>query len=309
MSASKRFIVHQHAVIQALGGMAAMAVRQRLGRGPSSPVATPGPLLTQTVPPRSPGLVRAYVQSMGGDPDRHRRVLPAHLFPQWGFPLLASTLRDFPYPILRVLNAGCRIDQRAPLSLHEPLHLSAQLVDVDDNGSRVLLTQRLVTGTDSEPEALVAHVRAIVPLRGGKKSNTANKKERPSVPEGVREIGWLRLGPNAGLDFACLTGDFNPVHWIRPYARAAGFQGTILHGFATLGRAIECMNRSLWGGDIRALSNIEVRFARPLALPRDVGVYVQSSANGGSSERCVYVGDAPGGSAYLTGTYVGRQPG
>jgi hypothetical protein len=43
-----------------------------------------------------------------------------------------------------------------------------------------------------------------------------------------------------------------------------------------------------------------VRFSRPLVLPANVGVYV---TRGGE----VFVGDAPGGGAYLDGHYVARS--
>ena len=54
----------------------------------------------------------------------------------------------------------------------------------------------------------------------------------------------------AGLEFAFLTGDFNPVHWVRRYARAAGFASPILHGFAMMARTMESLGRTLgpvWG--------------------------------------------------------------
>ena len=43
------------------------------------------------------------------------------------------------------------------------------------------------------------------------------------------------------LDFAKLTGDFNPIHWVPAYARASGFRSCILHGFATMSYAMEAI--------------------------------------------------------------------
>jgi len=42
--------------------------------------------------------------------------------------------------------------------------------------------------------------------------------------DGAHEIGWWSIRPNDAVDFAVLTGDFNPVHWLPAYARAAGFR-------------------------------------------------------------------------------------
>jgi len=74
----------------------------------------------------------------------------------------------------------------------------------------------------------------------------------------------------------------------------------ILHGFSTLARTIEALNRRVYAGDATRLESIDARFTRPLVLPATVGVYV----NG----KTVTVGDAPGGGAYLEGTFTSRAP-
>jgi hypothetical protein len=229
-------------------------------------------------------------------------VLPPHLFPQWAFPLMARALAHLPYPTTRIVNAGCRIQVNGPLSAKEPLQVKARLESVDDDGRRALLVQKIVTGTRGNPEALVCELRAIVPLgrRDGKKSGEKKgSSARAAVPLDAREIAFLRLRASAGRDFAALTGDVNPIHWIAGAARAAGLRGCILHGFATLARTVEALNRSVFAGDAGALAAIDVKFVRPLVLPASVGVYV---GKGGE----VFVGDAPGGGAYLEGRYEAR---
>jgi hypothetical protein len=68
-----------------------------------------------------------------------------------------------------------------------------------------------------------------------------------------------------------------------------------------MARAIEALNRGLLAGDVTALQEIDVRFTRPLVLPARVGVYVRGDK--------VWVGDAPGGPAYLEGTFKLRNKG
>ena len=63
-----------------------------------------------------------------------------------------------------------------------------------------------------------------------------------------------------------------------------------------MARAIEGMNRGLYAGDVDALRSIRVRFTKPLVLPAKVGLYVRDHE--------VFVGPAPGGPAYLTGTFT-----
>lgn len=300
-----RHIFHQGPVIASLGGTALAALRQHFGQGPSAPISTPSPEIRATLPPRPKQLIRDYVRHVGGDPSAYRKTVPAHLFPQWGFALAAQTLVGIPYPMARVLNGGCRLEIRSPIPQGEPLEVVAQLRDIDDNGRRAVLHQTVVTGTASAPDALTAHLYAIVPLsRKGKSSGAAKpkraKKPPVLVPAGATELAFWKLSADAGLAFAMLTGDFNPVHWVRPYARMFGFRSTILHGFSTMARAIEGLSRGAFAGSTRKLSSIDVKFTRPLVLPAKVGLYIHESDAG----KQVFVGDCAGGPAYLVGTYT-----
>jgi acyl dehydratase len=303
MTTSIKHVFEQGPVIAAMGKAALAGLRPKAA---TSPFSAPGRWIEAELPPRPEGLIRDYVRNVGGDPAAYRGRLPAHMFPQWGFPLAAQAMGDLPYPLVRVMNAGCRIEQHAPLPAHEALRVKARIESIDDDGRRVVITQRIVTGTKSAPEAVVADLRAFVPLgeakngaNGKSKSNGAPAKPKAHVPEGAREIAYLRLPANAGLDFAKLTGDFNPIHWVPAYARASGFKGVILHGFGSLARAIEALNRGRFAGDVTRLSVIDAKFTRPLVLPAKVGVYVGPSGE-------IWIGDAPGGAAYLEGRFEGK---
>jgi hypothetical protein len=182
----------------------------------------------------------------------------------------------------------------------EPLEVTGRLDAVDDNGQRAILDQKIVTGTKANPEAVVAHLYVFIPLKKEEKKN-GKAKDKARVPVDAREIAFFKLKSDAGLDFAKLTGDFNPVHWVPRWAKAFGFKNVILHGFGTMARAIEALNRGLFAGDVNALAEIDVRFTRPMVLPARVGVYVR--------ENKVWVGDAPGGPAYLEGSFKLRNKG
>ena len=248
------------------------------------------------LPPRSLSLIRDYIRHVQGarsDPGVYclngQWFLPPHLFPQWSFPVLSKVLRGQPYPMAKVVNGGCKLVVHAPLPATEPLTVRARLVNVDDDGYRAVIEQRVITETESAPSALEATLFAIVPL----KRRDGPRKPRPRVPAQARELAYWRLGARAGLDFAKLTGDFNPIHWVPAYARAAGFPGVILHGFSTMARAMEGLRAV---GSVREL---DVRFTRPLRLPAQVGLYIHNDE--------IFVGDAPGGPAYLAGRYAARS--
>ncbi|MFV8754076.1 MaoC family dehydratase [Nannocystaceae bacterium ST9] len=304
MPVSPKHILHQGPVIASLGATALTALHRRLGGPiPEGTGPLPGPELRITVPPRPRDLIHDYVRFCGGDPSSYKHAVPPHLWPQWGFPLAARTLEQLPYPIFKVLNGGCRVEVRAPLPIDEPLEVRAQLIDVDDNGRRAVLEQRVITGTAAVPEAVIATMYAIVPLGSGKGEGekAGAKKVVERVPLDAEELARWRIPRSAGFDFAKLTGDFNPVHWIPAYARAFGFRSTILHGFASMAKSWEGLVRSRFAGSTAAIRSFDIKFTKPMVLPAEVGLYIR---NEGSSDR-VWLGRAHGGPAYLVGSLNG----
>ena len=296
MSVSSKYIFQQGDVLKALGRTTWSALTQKKSSSKDFPI--PGPIYEGVVPPRAPELVKTYIRHVGGEPGLYKEHLPPHLFPQWGFSWAAQTLKGLPYPLLSVVNGGCRLEVHQPLPNDEPIHISAQLVHLDDNRKRVVMHQRVISGTKSAPEAIVATMYPIVPLRQKAPKDapkSKKKKEKPRVPKDVKEIDFWKLRKDAGLDFAKLTGDFNPIHWVPSYARMSGFKNTILHGFATMARAMEGLNQHLYMG-ATPLRVLDVQFTRPLVLPHTVGLYV-------TEDQQVFVGDAPGGPAYLVGQF------
>lgn len=293
MGVPNRYIWHQLPVIGAMGQTVLSALTLKALGKSAPPPELPGPELRRRLPPRPAELVRTYVRHVGGDPSAYRHALPPHLFPQWGFPLAARTTVGLDYPLERIINVGCRIEVHQPLPNDEPLEVGARLQHIDDDGTRAIFHYRIATSTRSAPDALVGHIFALVPLRKRKKGP---KKEPLRIPADAREIAFVRLGPKAGLDFAKLTGDFNPVHWVRPYARAFGYRSTILHGFGTMARAFEGLTKGHLSGAAHAIREMDVQFSRPLVLPANVGVYLHG-------EDRIFLGDAPGSRPYLAGTY------
>ncbi len=298
MTVPIRYTLEHGPVLAALGRVALSGMRKDVA---VTHPAVPGPWIEARLPPRPADLVRDYIRHVGGDPAWYRGRVPAHLFPQWGFPLGQRALQGLGYPLARGMNAGCRLENRAPLPAGETLEVRARIETIDDDGKRAIVTQRVITGTSRAPECIVAEMRVFIPLgakdaKGTKDANGKRAKARPTVPAAAHEIAFQRIPDNAGLDFAKLTGDFNPIHWLAPYARASGFRTVILHGFSTFARAIEALNRARFAGDPTRLAAIDARFSRPLVLPARVGVYVTN--DGG-----VWVGDAPNGGAYLEGRF------
>lgn len=305
MSVPSKHILHQGPVIGAFLQSAVGIAKQNLfpASRPTTTPPVPGPIFENTTRPLPDGLLHDYIQEVGGETSWYRGIVPAHLFPQWVFALSQKTLAGLPYPIEKVMNGGCRLEINGAIPRGEALISTAQLSNLDDNGKRVVITQKMTSGTEAHPELINAYFYPIVPLSQKGASGDKKQKQKPKtpriVPENAREITRWTFGPKAGMNFAKLTGDFNPIHWIDGYARAFGFRGVIIHGFATMAYAIEGLNRNLFGGDVSRLAVFDAQFTKPLHYPANVGLFVDDQGG-------VFVGDAPGGAAYLMGTYETR---
>ena len=301
MALPTKHIRSQGPVISMLGATAVEILRRKVtGKVPSGPGTLPGPEIRTTIQPRPRALIRDYVRFCGGDPSAYKHTVHPHLWPQWGFPLASKTLESLPYPIERVLNGGCRVEVNATVANDEPLEVTAQLISIDENERRAVIESRVTTSTPANPSAIVATMYAIVPLgRGGGGGGAKKKAEPERVPLDATELARWAIPQNAGLAFAMLTGDFNPVHWIPPYARAFGFRNTILHGFASMAKAWEGLVRARYGGSPTALRSLDVKFTKPLTLPAKVGLYLREDDETPGLDH-VWLAAAPGASPYLS---------
>jgi hypothetical protein len=303
---------HQHLIAQR-HGLAALV--QFLVSGPGKVLPPlPGPIHHATVAAPSDALVRDFVRFCKGDPAGYTNVLPPHLFPQWALPMLLKAAAPLPYPRTKVINAGCRLTVFHPLPKGRSLALSGQLIAVEETQRNANITIRVETRAEGEPVALSADLRVVVPLPkrsapSGDVNNAENaaarpRREPPRVEPSARKLAQLKLSASAGLDFAELTGDFNPIHWLSPYARALRFKNVILHGFGTAALAFEAVNRALLSGKHDRITALDTQFVRPLVLPAKVGVFLEQELTPG--EFGLSVGDAAGGPAYLKGSVTLR---
>ena len=268
---SAKHILRQKAVIFGLLRLAAGSAGSRFRKTPRSTI--PGNWIHQHLRPRNMQLVRDYILWTGGDVSRYQNHLPPHFFTHWGFPVLAKTLHHIPYPATRILNQGCRIRRNGDMPSDQPLQVKARLEEIAVDENRARLHQQIVTGTAQSPDAMVCDIYAIVKLSSG-----ANSNRKPAIlPNDVEVIGSHQFPKHAGLDFAKLTGDFNPIHWVKPMAKLSGFPTTIMHGFGLLAVTIETLNRHLQHKGQGSWRCIDVRFIKALTLPNLGTIYLGKS--------------------------------
>jgi hypothetical protein len=296
----------QGATLAAIAGMALRSVGSRAPKG-EAPLASfaPGPRLRALLPPPDAGLVRDFVSFLGGEPADWRGEVPPLLFPQWTFPLLAKTLAPLPFPALRLLNGGFRMEVSGPLPAGEALEVEAWLSEIVVEPRKTTFVQEVVTGTASSPAAVRIRFFPVLPTRaaehapeGGPEGLGPMGVHLPATPpDGATTIATLDLPRRAGLDFASLTGDFNPIHWLPPVARVSGFPNVILHGFASFGLAFTRLSGVASGGPRRRVREVAARFNRPLVLPARAEVL--TDGEGG-----LWLAPGPGEKSWMSGRVV-----
>ncbi len=291
MSRYWRHITEQRAGLGALasllGTTVARNVGQRLGKDEARP-----PLLGTSVRRRvslpHASLQRDFVRFCGGDPARYAGFTPPHLFSQWVLPVALGFAQQLPYAPLAVVNLGSDLKIHNPLPPSGRVDVQCTLTELDVNDERAKITLGLATLFKNEAY-LTSDLHLLVRL--STTAGTGSKRERVLVAADARELSRHRLRREAGLEFAQLTGDFNPIHWSAAYAQMVGFRNSILHGFGSMSLAFESLVTARLCGDWKAVRRVNARFLAPLTLPHDVGVFWGNDT--------LAVGDAPRGPAYM----------
>jgi hypothetical protein len=268
----------------------ALPGRRRNAGGAGSSSASASAAILRTIAPPPTALVERYI-AWSGAAGRYRRELPPHMVSQWSTPLVGELLLKLPYRLTRVINQGVTLKVNGPLPRGVPLVLSASVQSIEEADGRAKVTVLIVTGT-AQQAALVEtqlHLSFILPGPRPAKAPRAEAHE----PD-WQTVGSWQARADDGLQFALLTGDFNPIHWCGPIARRSVFGGKVLHGFGSLVRSYEALPE----GNCR---EIDIRFLRAVPLPCSA-LRVQHSGPDTGGIRALRLADSRG-TVHLTGRY------
>ena len=168
-----------------IGTLLSVAMGTLWHRSSDTEVQVPGLERRRDLAPRSEDLVHDYIEWTGGTIDAYPGTIPAHLFPQWGFPLLAEALGE-PSQSLDVVASTPALPTSSAPSLDEPT--MATIDGTDDT---------LVYNADPPNDSSVAEdvpgdAAALRDASAASAASTAVKTET-----GVAS-SLLQLGPSRG---------------------------------------------------------------------------------------------------------------
>lgn len=245
-----------------------------------------------TVSPASEELVNHYAQWAGAPAERYAQTLPPHFFSKYGMSMVAGLTGQVPYNLMSVLNQGCRFQINGLIPRNTPITLKGRLVECRKEGSRVRIHTRVEAGTAAQPDAMVVDTVAAV-IVGSREPKAQNARQDPEFTS----IGQWSADRDDGKRFFYLTGDFNPIHTFWPLARRSRFGGCILHGFGSVARTYETIQKN--GFEI---NDFDVRFVKPNPLPcRDLAVQISEPLDDG--RRALRLVNAAG-DVFLAGAFA-----
>lgn len=217
------------------------------------------PLLTVIDAPADV-LVDAYVDWCQASAAYYAHHLPPHLFCHWSLPLVLEVLGQSRYDVATVINQGVQMRQLKPLPRGQALVVQVELDSLSESQGRANVAVKITTGTQDHP-CLVEAVLYFSFILSKESARIVANPYKPPQGSQWQSAGTWQADEGDGLQFALLTGDFNPIHWLESAGRKSPFGQTVLQGFGIFARTFERLNQQQ---NIREFS---VHFQRPVMMP------------------------------------------
>lgn len=227
------------------------------------------------------------VRWRGAGPDRARlraferatglgagESLPS-LFPQvLTFPLQMVILTHpaFPLPIWKVLQVRNQLLQRRPIPAGAAFDAEARVAGqrVLEKGVEVDLHVAVREGEDVAWEGLTTYYYR------GRFGDPDPASPRAATPaEATGEVARWRTEGGGGLRFGGISGDYNGIHYMGPYARLFGFRGAFHHPYELVG---QCLRRM--ATPPAPAERLELWFKGPVYYGSEVSLAVREAPSG-----------------------------
>jgi len=213
-------------------------------------------------------------------------TLPSGYVHTFAFPVAMSVMarEDFPLPLLGLVHLRNDVRHLRPIHYSEPLSVTAWAENLAGHrsGTQVELVAEVRSG-----EELVWTGRSVYLAKGvflPRFDRPASSGERPEFVPPLPTAQW-RLGPDAGRNYARVSGDFNPIHLSALSARALGMKRSIAHGMYMASRVV-----GETGPAMQEPFEWNIEFESPVFLPATVSVRISESGSPGERGATTFAG-------------------
>jgi acyl dehydratase len=213
------------------------------------------------------------------------------------------------------LHVSHDITWHRPIRPGDVLVTSIAVESLDQRSKGVLASLGFTTGTrDGEP--VVDTRQGILYMGATLGEDRARAPRAAAKPPAVaadtlRDVGSFSVGEADAVLYSECSRIWNPIHTDPRAAHAAGLPKPVLHGTATLARAVSTLVAGRLGGDPTAVRSLGCRFTAAVSAGDHVTVAASppraaETTNGG--EVLDFVARAADGTAVLKGGFVGLRP-
>ncbi|ANQ47958.1 protein dehydratase [Flammeovirga sp. MY04] len=217
------------------------------------------PVLEKTLKQPTDKLIEAYSLWSGTDVSKYSDSVPPHMFSQFALHLGMSLLCMVPYKISKIINQGVNLKVYGKLSRDKTLFAKTEIIGITEDNGRARVKQKLYVGHQKEETIIEVTLFSAFIIGKKKKTTTFDRTEIE-----MTTVGEWSVLEEAGYEFAQLTGDFNPIHWVDFIAQKTPFKKKILHGLGQLAKTFESVEKEK--GPIK---EIELKFIKPVVLPNN----------------------------------------
>ena len=178
--------------------------------------------------------------------------------------------KNFPFQIVGMVHINNTITQYKPIPYDANLTLEVYFDEMKEHAKGKIIP--IITKFYHYGE-LVWESRSEN-LKITKKSDSKAKKSSEAALEGEQEK-WS-LDTYAGLRYAKVAGDINPIHLFPITAKAFGFKRHIIHGMWTKARAVAALQEQIGNQPFK----VHVDFKLPIFLPSKITFTHKTSKKG-----------------------------
>jgi acyl dehydratase len=225
---------------------------------PKRKIPSPDQQFRFTAKPASEHLIDQYAIWSGAPAWRYEENIPPHFCSHWAMSALATLGGFAPYDVRRILNQGLHLKINAPISRHDIITMLGSLKSITQDDSRIRIHTQVVASTPQQKNALIIDNFTAIP----QKIKTTTSSKHPAETRVFQTIGQWSASKNDGLNFALLTGDYNPIHTVPLVGKRSPFGSCILQGFGAIARTYEKITSAGF-----SIQEIDLRFIKPLVLP------------------------------------------
>ena len=173
---------------------------------------------------------------------------------------------DLGIDLTRMVHGEQTIQYFRPLKAWDLVTPRGAITQVEKKGHNDILRFEQNLYKDGE---LATRILTSLVIRGqgsGKSEAQSTKKtEESAAPAGTPDFTHtVAVTADQPARYAEASGDNNPIHLDATIAKAAGFPSVILHGLCTMAFAGQAIVEKALGGDPGKLTEISVRFSKPV---------------------------------------------